>query len=71
MKAKSTLEQRVAANLRAFRDNFELTQPQAAQRIGVGYRTLCTWEAGQRLPSGRNLAKLTKFYKVSVEVIFK
>lgn len=68
---KTTLEQRVAANLRALREHRSLTQPEAAKGIGVGMRTLCTWEAGDRLPSGRNLGKLVTFYKVTSDEIFK
>lgn len=70
-KGKSTLEQRVAANLRALRETRKLTQPEAAKGIGAGMRTLCTWEAGERLPSGRNLGKLLTFYKVTSDEIFK
>lgn len=36
----------------------ELTQAQAADRIGVALRTLISWENGHRVPSGPALALL-------------
>ena len=68
-KGMTTLEQRVAANLRILRG--DRSQPAAAKGIGCGLRTLCTWEAGDRLPSGRHLGLLCAFYKVTADEIFK
>ncbi len=42
------------------RHALELTQPQLADLLGVGFRSLCRWEVGGRLTSAA-LSKLAKF----------
>ena len=66
VEAAQTLESRIAAKLRALRDKKGLTQYQAADGAKVGRRTYCTWEAGERLPSGRYLAQLAEFYGTTI-----
>ena len=40
------------AGRRKARKALGLTQQEMASRIGAGYRTLCAWELGDRLPAG-------------------
>lgn len=66
-----TLESRIAAKLRALREKRGLTQYQAADGAGIGRRTYCTFEAGERLPSVRLLAHLATFYKTTEAGLLK
>lgn len=46
-----------------------LTQKQLAERAGIGYRTVVTYESGERLPHAAQLYKLAKALGVSTEFL--
>lgn len=51
------------------RDRGNPPQEVVAQQIGVSYRSLQSWEAGDAKPSYRNLTKLADYFGVSEEFI--
>lgn len=65
-----TLAEGFAEKLNAMRAAKKLTQPDAAKGAKVGFRSYCRWEAGEQIPSGRNLAKLAEFYGTTVTGLF-
>ena len=46
-----------------------LTQKQLAERAGIGYRTVVTYESGERIPHAAQLYKLAKAHGVSTEFL--
>lgn len=46
-----------------------LTQKQLAERAGIGYRTIITYESGERFPHAAQLYKLAKALGVSTEYL--
>lgn len=46
------------SDLRSARARENMTQEQAAQRIGVTVRTYARWEAGANLPTGRSAERV-------------
>lgn len=46
-----------------------LTQQAVAQKLGIGYRTIQSWEAGEVVPEWPNVERLAKYYKVRPEEI--
>ena len=46
-----------------------LTQKQLAERAGIGYRTVVTYESGERFPHAAQLYKLAKALGVSTEFL--
>lgn len=59
----------IAANLRHFREQRKLTQPELARRVGVHAVTLARWEGGQRKPSAEHLSQISKALKVSMSAL--
>jgi transcriptional regulator with XRE-family HTH domain len=57
--------------LREARSNAGLTQRAAADRIGIHFVTLYTWESEQQRaqPSGKNLAKAARIYQTTPDAI--
>src|SRR5581483_6061339 len=51
------------------RMTYHLTQLAAAQRIGIGYRTYQSWEAGDATPRWHNFERIAKAYGVTVDEI--
>lgn len=47
----------------------ELTQPEAADLLGVSLRAYQDWEAGRRLPRARNLKRLREHFGIELEPI--
>ena len=45
-----------------------LTQKQLAERAGIGFRTIVTYESGKRFPQAAQLYKLAKALGVSTEL---
>ena len=56
----------LAGNIRAARDDAELTQRQLAQRIDVAQMLVSNWERGVNRPSDPNLFALAEALGVSV-----
>ena len=58
-------------SLKAARVNAELTQREAAERIGIDVTTIVNWEAGKTSPKATQLQKLCDVYGVdSVDSLF-
>lgn len=57
-------------SLAAARVNAELTQAEAASRIGVTKRTIINWEKGIVKPNAASLNMLSLIYKIPVDYIF-
>ena len=55
--------------IKSLRKGAKLTQKDAAERIGVTYRTYQNYEAGASAPSGEVLSKISKLFGVSMEML--
>ena len=55
--------------IRVLRKEAGLTQREAAEKIGVTYRTYQNYEAGASLPSGTVLAKISSLFGVSMDLL--
>ncbi len=55
--------------IRLLRREAGLTQREAAERIGVTYRTYQNYEAGASMPSGTVLSKLSALLGVSMDML--
>lgn len=56
--------------LKAARVNANLSQSEAADRIGVAVSTLRNWEAGKTFPTQPKIEKLCEVYGISFDVLF-
>lgn len=57
-------------SLAAARVNANLTQIQAAKKIGVSKDSIIKWEAGKASPSATKFKKLCAVYGVPMDIIF-
>ena len=57
----------LAENLRAGRARLQLTQEQAAQKIGINYQTLADYEKGVSTPNVITAWKLADLYGVTLD----
>lgn len=55
--------------LKAARINANLTQKEAAKKIGVTKPTICNWENGQSYPTVIQFKKIEQVYGVSYDSI--
>ena len=55
--------------VREHRGQLGLNQKQLAEKAGIGYRTIVTYEAGDRFPQAAQLYKLAKALGVSTEYL--
>lgn len=55
--------------LKEERENSNLTQEEAAKRIGVSKSIISKWETGKSYPSLENLSKISETYGVSINEI--
>ncbi len=55
--------------LKAARVNAEMTQDEAAERMGKSKQTIVNWENGKAEIKYRDLIKLSKIYDMPVEYI--
>lgn len=46
-----------------------LTQQRLSEKLGVGYRTVQSWESGDVMPEWDNVERLAKFFKVRPEQV--
>lgn len=56
--------------LKAARVNANLSQQEAARRIGVAASTLRNWEAGKTFPNQPKIEKLCEVYGIPFDVLF-
>ena len=57
-------------SLKAARVNAQLSQQEAAERIGVAVSTLRNWEAGKTYPKQPQIEKLCDVYGISFDILF-
>ena len=57
-------------SLAAARVNANMTQEEAAQKMGVGKQTILNWEKGKVVPKPAQLYYLAKIYNRPVDNIF-
>ena len=67
----SELKKALAFNLRELRKAKDWTQPEVAKKAGIGYRTYCSWENGDRFPNTRLLNNVLELYGVSLNRVFR
>lgn len=56
--------------LKAARVNANLSQLEAAGRIGVAVSTLRNWESGKTFPNQPKIEKICEVYGISFDVLF-
>jgi transcriptional regulator with XRE-family HTH domain len=56
--------------LKAARVNANLSQQEAARRIGVAASTLRNWESGKTFPNQPKIEKMCEVYGISFDVLF-
>lgn len=55
--------------IRILRKESGLTQKQAAEQIGVTYRTYQNYEAGASIPGGAALARIAEIFHISLDLL--
>lgn len=56
--------------LKAARVNANLSQQEAARRIGVAASTLRNWEAGKTFPNQPKIEKICEVYGIPFDILF-
>ena len=56
-------------SLKAARVNANLSQKEAAEKLNVSNKTLCSWENGETFPSAEKIDALCNLYSVSYDNI--
>ena len=57
----------ISENLICLRKQFNMTQEEAAEKIGVSRQALAKWEKGESVPDMYNCISLAQLYKVSID----
>lgn len=57
-------------SLAAARVNANLTQKEAAEKIGICKETLISWEKGKTIPRHHQLLQLCELYNMPIDYIF-
>ena len=57
--------------LRMYRMASELTQKQAAEKLGVNFSTVGMWETGKRVRSATKLQEILDLYDVELRMSFR
>lgn len=60
-------KQELAKRIKKFREDFELSQEQLAEKLGLPRPSISQIESGQREVSGIELAKLAKIFQISLD----
>lgn len=58
---------KLGERIAAWRRYFKLTQPQLAERVGVGVSTVSMWETNQNPPRHDNLTALVEAFGITLE----
>lgn len=56
-------------SLKAIRVNANMTQREAAEKLGISRGTLANWEKGKQFPDAKHIAKIEKVYGVNYDRI--
>lgn len=62
-------ENKVASLLIKLRKDFEFTQSNLANQLGVSFQAVSKWERGENLPDAFTLVELAKIYSITVDEI--
>lgn len=65
--ADEEIRKRFGARIRIMRNFLGLTQAELAEKVGVSKQAITTYETGKREPPFRNLIRLARIFKVSVD----
>ena len=57
-------------SMKAMRVNRDMTQREAAEKIGIRRETLQSWEAGRTFPQAQKLKALCEVYRCKMDDIF-
>lgn len=60
----STYAGRFAVRLRTLREKAKMTPEQVAEKLGVSYVTVYSWETGEKMPRIQNLPEIAKALNV-------
>lgn len=61
--------EKMKISLAAARVNACLTQKEAAVKLGVSNKTLCSWESGTSYPNAQQIAKICELYVIDYDNI--
>lgn len=53
--------------LKAARVNSDLTQKEAAEKLNISNKTLCSWEKGATMPKADKISKICSLYGISYD----
>lgn len=56
-------------NIKTLRNQFELSQKQLAEKLGINQASVCRWELGTALPDTKNLLLLSEIFNVSTDYV--
>ncbi|MBP5492592.1 MAG: helix-turn-helix domain-containing protein [Clostridiales bacterium] len=59
----------IGSNIRRFREERKLTQEQVAEKIGVSFQAVSSWERDEYKPDTEKLIRLAEVFDVSVSVL--
>ena len=59
------LEISVASRIRGKRSEFDMSQEDLANMLGVNVTTVCSWESGKTTPSAPLIVMLSEIFKVT------
>lgn len=65
-----TMEENIQNNIKKYREAMGLTQPQLAEKMGLGeygQQQVSQWENGKRSPNKKTLAKIAEILRQPVE----
>jgi len=65
------LRQIIAANLRQFREERDLSQTDLGKIIGKAKTTISTWERGESMPDAAMLYRLATYYNKTIDMMYK
>ena len=61
----------IGQKLRLARKQAELTQEQAAERLGVSRQTVSNWETGKSYPDIQSVVRMSDLYSISLDLLLK
>ena len=64
------MENKLQISLAAARVNADLTQDEAADKMGVSRQTIVNWEKGRVIPGIPEMAMLSRIYNIPQDNIF-
>lgn len=65
-----SINERICGRIRAARRAKDMTQEQLAERLGVSFQAVSTWEQGRFVPDAEHLPALAKVLDISLDALF-